>query len=68
MKLVLTLFHGKASVEQEFSISNSAHNSKLKEDTIMGKNIYSSYEFSEAKTAHNKNKQKSGLGGKKRFQ
>ena len=34
----------------------------------MGKNIYSSYEFSEAKTAHNKNKQKSGLGGKKRFQ
>ena len=38
--LVLTLFHGQASVEREFSLSNSVHNSNMKEDTIMSKYIY----------------------------
>ena len=37
MKLLLTLFHGQASVEQEFSKSNIVHNNNMKEDTIMAK-------------------------------
>ena len=37
VKLVLTLFHGQASVEREFSISSSVHNNNMKEDTIMAK-------------------------------
>ena len=37
MKLVLTLSHGQASVEREFSISNIVHNNNMKEHTIMAK-------------------------------
>ena len=37
VKLVLTLFQGQASVEQEFSISNIVHNNNMKEHTIMAK-------------------------------
>ena len=37
VKLVLTLFHGQTSVEQEFSISNIVHNNNMKEHTIMAK-------------------------------
>ena len=36
VKLVLTLFHGQASVEWELSVSNIVHNNR-KEDTIMAK-------------------------------
>ena len=36
-KLVLTLFHGQAFVEREFSISNIAHNNNMKKDTIMAR-------------------------------
>ena len=39
VKLALTLFHGQAFVELEFSISNTVHNNNMKEDTIMAKNI-----------------------------
>ena len=39
VKLALTLFHGQASVERKFSISNSVHNNKMKKDTIMAKQI-----------------------------
>ena len=37
VKLVLTLFHGQASVEREFSISSIVHNNNMKEHTIMAK-------------------------------
>ena len=37
VKLVLTLFHGQASVKREFSISNIVHNNNIKERTIMAK-------------------------------
>ena len=37
VKSVLTLFHGQASVEWKFSISNIIHNNNMKEDTIMAK-------------------------------
>ena len=37
VKLVLTLFHGQASAEWEFSMSNIVHNSNMKEHTIMAK-------------------------------
>ena len=37
VKLVLTLFHGQASVEWEFSISNIVHNNNMKKHTIMAK-------------------------------
>ena len=30
MKSVLNLFHGQASIEREFSISNIIHNSNIK--------------------------------------
>ena len=40
VKLVLTLFHGQASVEWKFSISHIVHNNNVKEDTLMAKNIY----------------------------
>ena len=36
-ELVLTLFHGHASFEREFSISNTVHNNNMKEDTTMAK-------------------------------
>ena len=39
VKLVLTLFHGQASVKREFSKSNIVHKNNLKEDTIMAKKI-----------------------------
>ena len=39
VKVVLTVFHGQAFVELEFSISNIVHNNNMKEDTIMAKNI-----------------------------
>ena len=38
--LVLTLFHGQASVEREFSLSNSVHNSNMKEDDHVKKIYY----------------------------
>ena len=37
VKLVLTLFHGQASVRLEFSISNIVHNNNMKEHRIMAK-------------------------------
>ena len=37
VKLVLTLFHGQASVERELSISKIVHINDMKEDTIMAK-------------------------------
>ena len=37
VKLLLTLFHGQASVEREFSMSNIVHNHNMKEQTIMAK-------------------------------
>ena len=37
VKLVLTLFHGQASVEREFSINNIVDNNNMKEHTIMAK-------------------------------
>ena len=36
-ELVLTLFHGHASFEREFSISNTVHNNNMKEDATMAK-------------------------------
>ena len=37
VKLILTHFHGQASVEWEFSISNIVHSNKMKERIIMAK-------------------------------
>ena len=39
VKLVLTLFHGQASVKREFSKSNIVHKNNMKEDTIMAKKL-----------------------------
>ena len=36
-KLVLTLLHGQAFVEREFSISNIDHNNNMKKGTIMAR-------------------------------
>ena len=70
VKLALTLFHGQASVERKFSISNSVHNNKMKKDTIMAKQILLIiyillYKLSQAKAIHYRNKQRSVKGCKK---
>ena len=54
VKLALTLFHGQASFEQEFSISNNVYSNNMKEDTIMAKKYIMNHMNSHKLNLHTK--------------